>query len=132
MFDHFSWDHAATLLAALIAVTGVVIGFGVTSTQSRRERRAQTYADAIKAVSEYLEGPYRVARCHNNAAERAAISTDISAIQARIDAHAVLLRLHAHARVADAYDGYVEQRERRRGVRCPRSGTSHRPKGIAT
>jgi hypothetical protein len=91
----------------LIAVTGLVIGFGVTSAQSRRERRAQTYADSIRAVSEYLEGPYRVARCHNNAAERAAISTDISAVQARIDAHMVLLRLHAHTCVADAYDAYV-------------------------
>jgi hypothetical protein len=107
MFDHFTWDNTTTLLAAAIAVTGVVIGFGVTSAQSRRERRAQTYANAIKAVSEYLEGPYRVARCHNNAAERAAISPDISAVQARIDAHQVLLRLHAHTRVADAYDAYV-------------------------
>lgn len=107
LFDNFTWDNGATLLAALIAVAGVVIGFGVTSAQSRRERRAQTYADSVKAVSEYLEGPYRVARCHNNAAERAALSTDISAIQARIDAHTVLLRLHATAAVADAYDSYV-------------------------
>lgn len=107
LFDHLSWDNGATLLAALIAVTGVIIGFGVTSAHSRRERRAQTYADSIQAVSEYLEGPYRVARCHNSAAERAALSTDISRIQARIDAHKVLLRLHAPKRVANAYDAYV-------------------------
>lgn len=107
LFDHFTWDHGATLLVALIAVAGIVIGFGVTSAQSRRERRAQTYADSFQAVSEYLEGPYRVARCHNNAAERAALSTDISAIQGRIDAHTVLLRLHATQVVADAYDAYV-------------------------
>jgi hypothetical protein len=107
VFHHFSWDNGATLLAAGIAVTGVVMGFAVTNAHGRRERRAQTYAEAIKAVSEYLEGPYRVARCHNNPAERAAISTDISAVQARIDAHQVLLRLHAHRRVAAAYDAYV-------------------------
>ena len=107
VFDGYSWDNTATLLAALIAVTGVVVGFGVTAAHSRRERRAQTYADAIKAVSEYLEGPYRVARCHDNDAERAAISTDISAVQARIDAHKVLLRLHANGRVASTYDAYV-------------------------
>lgn len=107
LFDHFTWDNGSTLLAALIAVAGVVIGFGVTSAHSRRERRAQTYAESIQAVSDYLEGPYRVARCHNKAAERAALSTDISAIQGRIDAHTVLLRLHATEAVADAYDSYV-------------------------
>lgn len=106
-FDHFTWDNGATVLAALIAVAGVVIGFGVTSAQSRRERRAQTYAHSVQAVSEYLEGPYRVARCHNNVAERAALSTDMSAIQARIDAHTLLLRLHATKAVADVYDSYV-------------------------
>lgn len=107
IFDHFTWDAGATLLAAVIAVLGVVVGFAVTSAQSRRERRARDYAAAIGGVSDYLEGPYRVARCHNNAEERYAISTDISAVQGRIDASAALLRLHAPQRVADAYDRYV-------------------------
>jgi hypothetical protein len=107
LFDHFSCDAGATLLAAAIAVIGVVVGFAVTSSQSRRERRARDYAEAIGAVSNYLEGPYRVARCHNKAEERYAISTDISVIQGRIDASAALLRLHAPKRVADAYDAYV-------------------------
>lgn len=107
LFDHFSWDAGATLLAAVIAVAGVVVGFAVTSAQSRRERRARDYAEAIGAVSDYLEGPYRVARCHNNAEERYAISTDISVIQGRIDASSALLRLYAPTPVADAYDAYV-------------------------
>lgn len=107
IFDHFTWDAGATLLAAVIAVIGVVVGFAVTSAQSRRERRAHDYAEAIGAVADYLEGPYRVARCHNNAEERFAISTDISVVQGRIDASAALLRLHAPKRVADAYDAYV-------------------------
>jgi hypothetical protein len=107
LFDHFSWEAGATLLAAVIAVVGVVVGFAVTSAQSRRERRAHDYAVAIGAVSDYLEGPYRVARCHNNAEERYAISTGISVIQGRIEASAALLRLHAPRRVADAYDAYV-------------------------
>ena len=107
LFDHFSWESRATLLAAAIAVIGVVVGFAVTSSQSRRERRARDYAEAIGAVSDYLEGPYRVARCHNKAEERYAISTDVSVIQGRIDASAALLRLHAPKRVADTYDAYV-------------------------
>lgn len=107
IFDHFTWDAGATLLAAVIAVLGVVFGFAFTSAQNRRERRARDYADAIGAVSDYLEGPYRVARCHNRAEERYAISADISVVQGRIDATAALLRLHAPRRVADAYDAYV-------------------------
>ena len=115
LFDNFSWEAGATLLAAVIAVAGLVLGFAVTSAQSRRERRARDYAEAIGAVSDYLEGPYRVARCHNNAAERYAISTDISVIQGRIDASAALLRLHAPQRVADAYDAYVAAARREAG-----------------
>lgn len=107
IFDHFTWDAGATLLAAVIAVIGVVVGFAVTSAQSRRERRAHDYAEAIGAVSDYLEGPYRVARCHNNAEERFAISTDLSVTQGRVDASAALLRLHAQKRVANAYDAYI-------------------------
>lgn len=107
IFDYFTWDAGATLLAAVIAVLGVVLGFAVTSAQSRRERRARDYAAAIGAVSDYLEGPYRVARCHKRAEERHAISTDISVVQGRIDASAALLRLHAPHWVADAYDAYV-------------------------
>jgi len=106
-FDSFSWEAGAALIAAVVAVIGVVVGFGVTSAQNRRERRAHIYAEAIGAVSDYLEGPYRVARCHNNDSERFAISTDMSAIQGRIDANLVLLRLHAPTNVADAYADYV-------------------------
>lgn len=114
-FDHFTWDAGATLLAAAIAVLGVVVGFAVTSAQGRRERRAHDYAEAIGAVSDYLEGPYRVARCHDNDEERFAISTDISVVQGRIDASTVLLRLHATKRVADAYDAYVAAARREAG-----------------
>jgi hypothetical protein len=107
VFDGFGWDAGAALIAAVVAIVGVVIGFGVTSAQNRRERRAHIYAEAIGAVSDYLEGPYRVARCHNNDTERYSISTDMSVIQGRIDANLVLLRLHAPVDVADAYQAYV-------------------------
>jgi hypothetical protein len=107
IFDHFNWEAGATLLAGSIAVVGVVVGFAVTNAQGRRERRAHEYAAAIGAVSDYLEGPYRVARCHNRDEERFAISSDLSAVQGRIDASKVLLRLHAPKRVADAYESYV-------------------------
>lgn len=103
----FTWSVAATLIAAGIAVTGVVLGLLATSAANRRQRRAEIFAEAIRAVSDYLEGPYRVARCHNSPQQRFALTTDLSAVQGRIDAHAVLIRLHAAHEVATAYDAYV-------------------------
>ena len=107
LFDNFEWDHGATLLAGAIAALAVLIGFVFNSANSRRQRRAQIYADSLKAVSDYLEGPYRVARCHNSDDQRFALATDISAIQGRIDAQGLLLALHSPNRVAQAFNDYV-------------------------
>lgn len=103
----FTWSAAATIIAACITVAGVVLGLLANSAANRRQRRAEIFAEAIRAVSDYLEGPYRVARCHNSQEQRFALTTDLSAVQGRIDAHAVLIRLHAGTRVASAYDAYV-------------------------
>jgi len=115
VFDRFDWDNGATLLAAAIAAAAVLLGFFVTSAHNRRQRRAQIYADAVGAVSAYLEGPYRVARCHNTDEQRYALTTDISAVQARIDAVGLLLRLHAPKRVAKAFEEYVKAARREAG-----------------
>lgn len=115
-FSDFTWEAGATLIAATFAVIGVLMGLAITNAQNQRERRARDYAEAIGAVSAYLEGPYRVARCGNSPDERFAIATDISTIQARIDASSALLRLHAPRAVADAYDHYVQTARREAGV----------------
>lgn len=103
----FTWSAAATVIAAGITVAGVVLGLLANSAANRRQRRAEIFAEAIRAVSDYREGPYRVARCHNSPEQRFALTTDLSAVQGRIDAHAVLIRLHAGRKVAAAYDAYV-------------------------
>lgn len=111
MSDHFTWDHAATLLAAVLAalIAVVVALFGYRSSQqtARRERRAGIYAEALRAVEDYLEGPYRIRRRDGSAEQRTAITTFLSDVKSRHNYYQGLLRLHGPAAVADAYDSFV-------------------------
>ncbi len=83
------------LVAGVIAGVFVLLGLLASSARARLDTRKGVYAEAIRAVSDDLEGPYRVARCHNDADQRFALSKDLSEIQGRIDAHLVLVELHA-------------------------------------
>ena len=74
---------------------------------SPREARPTLYGDALGAVSEYLEGPYRILRKDGSAATRFAITSKLSDVKTVIDHHQALMRLHADPGVADAYDLYV-------------------------
>jgi hypothetical protein len=116
----FDWSAAATIIAGLIAgvVTGVAVLLGLlaNSASARRQRRIEIYGEAIRAVSDYLEGPYRVARCHNSPDQRFALASDLSDVQGRIDAHVLLIRLHSRARIADAFYAYVAAARREAGV----------------
>lgn len=111
LFDHFTWDHAATLLAAvlgaLIAVGVAVVGYLTQQAAARRERVAAVYAEALRAVEDYLEGPYRIRRRDGSAEQRAAITTWLSDVKSRHNYFQGLLRLHAPEEVADAYDALV-------------------------
>jgi hypothetical protein len=95
------------LIAALIALAGVFVTNIVNMRTTRLTRMGDVYANALQAVSDYLEAPYRVRRKDGTAERRHAISSEISDVQSRMDHSAALLRLHAPAVVADAYDSYV-------------------------
>jgi hypothetical protein len=113
LFDHFRWDHAATLLAAvlaaLIAVVVAVVGYRAVLRTAQRERLASSYAEALRAVEDYLEGPYRIRRRDGSAEQRAAITTFLSEVKSRHNYYVGLLRLHGPAAVADAYDRFVSE-----------------------
>lgn len=111
----FDWSSASTLIAGLIAGVFVLLGLLAASARSRLDTRRAIYAEAIRAVSDYLEGPYRVARCHNDPDQRFALSEDLSDIQGRIDAHLVLIELHAPDDVFQAYSAYVAVARREAG-----------------
>lgn len=93
----------ATVLAAIIAAVVVVAGYVVQQRKARSDRRARTYAEAIRAVHDYLEAPYLVVRRDGSAAARVAISSTISEIQSRLRFYESLLSIQAPPQVADAF-----------------------------
>lgn len=103
----FDWSAASTLIAGGIAGAFVLLGLMANSARARLDTRRAVYAEAVRAVSDYLEGPYRVARCHDDADQRFELSRDLSEIQGRLDAHLVLVELHAPGPVFDAYKEYI-------------------------
>jgi len=119
LFDNFTWDHGATLLAAVlgtfITVGVAVLGYLSTQAASRRSQQAGVYAEALRAVEDYLEGPYRIRRRDGSTEQRSSITSTISDVKSRINFHQGLLRLHAPDAVADAYDAFVLAAEKDAG-----------------
>jgi hypothetical protein len=106
LFNGFTWTQGGTILAALIAITGVAATIATNAARARRDGLADLYAAALHGVSDYLEGPYRIRRKDGSAERRHAITTTLSDTKSAIDHSQALLRLHARADVADAYDAY--------------------------
>lgn len=103
-FGSAQWS---TIIAALIAALVAVTGYMLTQTQARRERRAREFADALAAVEEYLEAPYRIRRRQAATPEaREALTSALSDLQARIALHRAWLQVEAPA-VGRAYEALV-------------------------
>ena len=106
LLDGFTWAQGGTILAAIIAITGVAATIATSAARARRDRLADLFAAALHGVSDYLEGPYRIRRKDGSAERRHAITMTLSETKSAIDHSQALLRLHARAGVADAYDAY--------------------------
>jgi hypothetical protein len=106
--DHgFGPPEWAVIIAAVIAALVAVAGYALTQAWARRERRAKAFADALAAVEEYLEAPYRVRRRQGSTPEiRADLAGTLSGLQTRIALHKAWLQVEAPA-VARAYDDLV-------------------------
>lgn len=98
----------ATVAAAVIAALVVVGGYVVQQRKARSDRRARTYAEAIRAVNDYLEAPYRVVRRDGSHAARMELSSSISEIQSRFRFYEALLSIQAPPHVAANYGELVE------------------------
>ncbi|HUB37984.1 MAG TPA: hypothetical protein VMA72_03960 [Streptosporangiaceae bacterium] len=59
----------ATILAAFLAAAVALSGYALTQAWNRRERRARTYAEALSAIRDYQELPYRIYRRQASDAE---------------------------------------------------------------
>ena len=97
----------ATIIAAAIAAVVAVAGYVLTQAWTRRERRAKTFGDALAAVEDYLEAPYLIRRRQASTPEvRAALTSALNDVQARIALHRAWLQVEAPA-VAEAYEALV-------------------------
>lgn len=107
LFSDWGAAQTAALIAALIAVLGVAATILTTSTRSEREHRTTLFADALGAVADYNEGPYRIRRKDGTSTHRNVITAGLSDVKSSVDHNQELLRLHARKQVADAFDRYV-------------------------
>ena len=95
------------VIAALIAAAAVLIGYLVNQVANRRAEKTKVFAEAIEAVADYQEMPYRIRRRPApDAASRLALSERVSDIQKRIDFHRAWLSIES-TKVGDAYEALV-------------------------
>jgi len=100
-------DGIMTLVAGILAAAVVIVGYSIQKRRARMAERATIYAEAIRAVHDYLEAPYRVRRRDGSSTARMAITDHVSDIQSRLAYFATLLRVHAPDEVRAAYDDLV-------------------------
>jgi hypothetical protein len=113
--DHLTLNSLATIIAAvagaLVAATVAVVGYSRQQHERRRDQRAAVYAEALRAVEDYLEAPYRILRRDGSTETRRALTEHLSAIKSRISFHTGWLRLHAPADVSASYEEFVRAAE---------------------
>lgn len=105
--EPITWDGIATIIAALVGASIVVWGFVHERKLQARARRAEAYAGALQAISDYLEAPYLIRRRTGTHEDRFALTTHVSEVQSRLDFYVAHLALIAPANVHQAYVAVV-------------------------
>lgn len=112
-------DVVVTLVlgVATIVVTIALATWKIVKQQkaARRQERVKTYAEALRAVEDYQEAPYRVRRTDGSAATRWQVTESISEIQSRISFYTAWMSIDAPADVLAAYQAYVAAAKREAG-----------------
>lgn len=107
-------EAGATIVAAFLAAAIAVGGYMWQQRQTRADKRAVMYSEALRAVEDYAEAPFLVRRRQGKDA-RATVSSQISEIQSRLALSAALLTISANAHIATAYDNLVSITKRTAG-----------------
>ena len=105
----WTWQQTAALLAGGIAVAGAVITatitYGLNQRAARRERQANAFAEALQAIEDYAEMPYRIRRRLGTHGARHELTEQISQIQSRIAFHQAWLSLETPEVARDSATG---------------------------
>lgn len=112
-----NWSTIATgVFAALVAASVAVVGYARQQRAARQAQRTTVYAQALQAVEDYMEGPYRIRRRDGSAATRQLLTESLSDVKSRINFHQSWLSLHASKDLADAYTAFVQAAQREAGA----------------
>ncbi len=104
------------LVVPVVAGCFLLAGYLLNQIWARNERRAKAFADALAAVENYLEMPYRVRRRPASDPEtRATLTNQMSDIKAQIAFHQAWLQVEA-PQVAEAYDDLVHAAQEEGGA----------------
>jgi hypothetical protein len=97
----------ATLTAAIIAAIVALRAYKAQQRETRRQQRATFYAEAVRAVEDYAEAPYRIRRRDGSAAARREVTQHVSDVKSRISFYTAWMAIHGTATVAAAYEDFV-------------------------
>ncbi|MFJ5074910.1 hypothetical protein ACIP8Z_09940 [Streptomyces sp. NPDC088553] len=111
----WSWVQTTALIVPVIALLGVYVTYVLNQRAARRERRAKTFAEALTAVEEYLEMPYRIRRRPDSPDARRELTDQVSSLLARMAFHHAWLQIEASA-VAEPYTVLVSAARSEAGV----------------
>lgn len=107
----WTWEQTAALLAGVIAVAGAVVTvaltYGLNQRAVRRERQSSAFAEALAAIEDYAELPYRIRRRPGTSSAQYELTEQISQIQSRIAFHQAWLSIEAPI-VAESYADLVQ------------------------
>lgn len=105
-----TWTQTAALLGGVIAVAGAVVTaaltYGLNQRAARRERQSTAFAEALSAIEDYAELPYRIRRRPGTPSARHELTEEISQIQSRIAFHQAWLCIETPS-VARSYEELV-------------------------
>ena len=104
------------LVVGILAAVVAILSYTITNAMNRTERRSKTYADAMLALVQFQNLPFRIRRRSDSSdATRTVVGHRIRDVQEALFYHTVLLRLDSPS-VGTAFAVLVEK-TREKGVR---------------
>jgi hypothetical protein len=106
----------AGLLTGIIAGLVALIGYLLNQLANRRERKSKVYAEALEAIREYQELPYKIRRRPDSeGATRAALGDKTGDVVSKLWFYRAWLQTDS-AEVGDAYRDLMAQTKRNGGI----------------
>lgn len=105
----------ATIIIGIVAAVVAVKAYKTQQQETRRQEKAAFYAEAVRAVEDYMEGPYRILRKDGSAEARREITQHISDVKSRISFYKGWLAIHGSTEVCAAYAAFVAAAQQEAG-----------------